>query len=276
MKIVRLGHTESHLLFFFFILKFGQEHININKLCKKNINYYTSWLHKTAGYYEKSTDTTIINKNYNDFIDHLGISIGNCEVSQFYLSEMVTAIFEKHKKLFFDVYKITNFQILNETHFSDRIDSIFAYIKDKKVLVVSSFDGLILKQYQSRNIYKIYKNFPELIDLKTIKFPYCYNNNGPHNNYHETLDSVFNDIKDIDFDIALLGCGCYGHMLCHKIHSELNKDAIYLGGSIQEFFGILSSREKSSGLKYDDNWITEIPEEYRPDCFKNIENGCYW
>ena len=68
--------------------------------------------------------------------------------------------------------------------------------------------------------------------LKTIKFPYCFLNNGPHNNYHETLEYIFDKIKEVDFDVALLGCGCYGHLLCHKIHNELNKDAIYLGGSI--------------------------------------------
>ena len=88
---------------------------------------------------------------------------------------------------------------------------------------------------------------------------------------------MFNEIKAQDFDIVLLGCGCYGHMLCHKIHSELNKDAIYLGGSIQTIFGILSAREKEhSNLPYNENWITTIPDEYKPRNYKMIENGCYW
>ena len=66
-------------------------------------------------------------------------------------------------------------------------------------------------------------------------------------------------------------------MLCHKIDRELHKDAIYLGGSIQTIFGILSSREKQhSNLPYDENWIIDIPEEYKPKDYKMIENGCYW
>jgi hypothetical protein len=66
-------------------------------------------------------------------------------------------------------------------------------------------------------------------------------------------------------------------MLCHKIHDVLNKDAIYVGGSIQTLFGIISSREKEHGkIKYDEYWISEIPKKYRPDNYKLIENGCYW
>lgn len=150
-------------------------------------------------------------------------------------------------------------------------------MKNKKVLVISSFDGLIKKQYESGNLYKIYEKFPNLISLETIKFPYCFGNCGPDENYFETLDKIFTEVKNIDFDIAILGCGSYGHMLCHKISTELKKDAIYVGGSVQTLFGILSSREKEHGkIKYNEYWITSIPEEYRPTNYKNIENGCYW
>jgi hypothetical protein len=150
-------------------------------------------------------------------------------------------------------------------------------MENKKVLVISSFDGLIKQQYENGNLYKIYTNFPQIKSLETIKFPYCFNNNGPDNSYFETLDNIFELIKQCDFDIAILGCGAYGHMLCHKIHSELNKDAIYVGGSIQTMFGILSSREKKHGkIKYDEHWITNIPEEYKPKNYKLVEDGCYW
>jgi hypothetical protein len=88
---------------------------------------------------------------------------------------------------------------------------------------------------------------------------------------------MFAEISQIEFDIALLSCGAYGHMLCHKIDAELKKDAIYVGGSIQELFGIVSTREKDRGeIKYNKYWITEIPESYRPANYKSIENGCYW
>jgi hypothetical protein len=150
-------------------------------------------------------------------------------------------------------------------------------MRDKKVLVISSFAGLIKQQYECGNVYKIYDNFPNITGIEVFQFPYCFFNNGPHNNYFETLDAVYEEIKKIDFDIALLGCGAYGHMLCNLIDGELKKDAVYVGGNIQTMFGILNNREKIH-TKYETNeyWITEIPEEYRPPNYNMIENGCYW
>ena len=46
----------------------------------------------------------------------------------------------------------------------------------------------------------------------------------------------------MDFDIALLGCGCYGHPLCDFIRNELNKSAIYVGGGLQLLFGVMGKR----------------------------------
>jgi glutamate racemase len=110
-----------------------------------------------------------------------------------------------------------------------------------------------------------------------VKFPYCFHNNGPHQNYFETLDAIFDEIREKDFDIAILGCGAYGHTLCHRIDSEMGKDAMYLGGAIQTLFGILNTRDKNKGdIKTNEFWITEIPEEYKPPNYKTIENGCYW
>jgi hypothetical protein len=188
------------------------------------------------------------------------------------------SLFNKCKKQFVKHYNIKNIVILNGTVFSDRIQhEFFDYMIEKKVLVISSFDGLIKQQFDSGNVYKIYPNFPIVKSLHVFKFPYCFFNNGPHNNYFETLDVVFDQLKSIDFDIALLACGSYGHMLCHRIHDELNKEAIYVGGSITNLFGILSTRERESNkIVTNEYWITEIPDEYKPPNYKMVENGCYW
>jgi len=285
MKIVRLGMTETTLLF----LTFMSKNYNIDNETKKHISKMilncVNWLYSTSGYYDKSVkgnhfnfDVTALNKNYFNFIKHLELSISNCEITQFFVHEgLVMNLLLTYKNDFITKFNINNFTILNGTEFQDRINDIFKMMNNKKVLVISSFDGLIRRQFESGNLYKIYENYPIIVKLETIKFPYCFHNNGPHENYFETLEFVFNEIKSIDFDIAILGCGAYGHMLCHKIDTELCKDAIYVGGSIQILFGIISSREKEHGkIKYDNNWISEIPDEYKPTNFKLIENGCYW
>jgi len=186
-------------------------------------------------------------------------------------------LFSRIEKDFINKYKITNLIKNSEILFDD----IYKYIKNKRVLVVSSFGELIKKQYDSRNVYKIYNHFPELVDLQYITFPYCFFNQGEESseNYFETLDKYFDKIKLIKdtFDIVLLSCGAYGHMLCHKIDDELGKDAIYIGGRIQEFFGILNTRTKTDkNIKTNEYWITDIPDKYKPPNYNLIEKGCYW
>jgi len=285
MKIVRLGMTESSLLILTFVSKNFELPPDVKKHVSKIIMNMINWLYSTSGYYDKSVkgtyfnfDYTALNKNYFNLINHLEISISECEISQMFIHEgFVMNLFNTYKNDFIKKYKISNLNILNGTQFQERIDYIFDKMNNKKVLVISSFDGLIKSQYESGNLKQIYPNFPELINLNTIKTPYCYTNNGPHANYFETVDDLFEQIKVIDFDIAILGCGIYGHILTNNIHSILNKDAIYIGGSIQTLFGILSSREKNHGaIKYNEYWITEIPNEYKPHNYKLIENGCYW
>lgn len=285
MKIVRLGMTETSLIFLTFVSRNYKLEPHVKKHISNIIMNMINWLYSTSGYYDKSVpgnhfnfDTKALNGNYFKFINHLEESIGNCEVTQFFVHEgFVMNLLNFYKNDFIKKYNIKNFTVLNGTNFQDRIDNIFSMMNGKKVLVISSFDGLIQQQFNSGNLKKIYSNFPNIIKLNTIKFPYCFHNNGPHQNYFETLDTVFEEIKQIDFDIAILGCGAYGHMLCHKIDKELNKDAIYVGGSIQTLFGIISSREKEHGkIKYNENWISVIPSEYRPQNYKLIENGCYW
>jgi hypothetical protein len=282
MKVVRLGMTESGLL----LLNYVLTHLNPNDAIKQNIAKYmmslVNWLYKTSGYYDKTVHTidfTAINSNFLNFIKHLEISVGNCEKTQFFFHEgFVMSLFNKCKEQFVKHYKINNLVILNGTVFSDRIQhDFFDYMREKKVLVISSFDGLIKQQFDSGNVYKIFPNFPIVKSLNVLKFPYCFFNNGPHDNYFETLDVIFHQLKSIDFDIALLACGSYGHMLCHKIHDELNKEAIYVGGSITNLFGILTTRERESNkIVTNEFWITEIPDEYKPPNYKMVENGCYW
>jgi hypothetical protein len=284
MKIVRLGQTETSLLFLTYFSKNFQLEPQLKRNISKLILSLLNWLYSTSGYYDKNVkgtyfdfDVTALNKNFFKYIEHLQIAVSNCETTQFFFHDSTMQLLKQCQKEFIEKFNIRNFTILNGTEFQDRIDDILKLFENKKLLVITSFDGLVKQQYESGNLYKIYEKFPKLQNLETYKFPYCFNNSGPHNNYFETLESVFNDISKIDFDIAVLGCGAYGHMLCHKIDADLHKDAIYVGGSIQTLFGILSSREKQHGkIKYNEYWITTIPEEYKPSNYKSVENGCYW
>jgi len=281
MKIIRLGNTETHLLFAYFMVTHTDAENYIKQYFHDQFIDAAKWLYTCCGYYDKNISLNFpeaaYNPNFIKYVNDLEIVVENCYETQFYFQPEPYSIFKKYQYDFYLKYFIKNFKLLNETRFCDRIHSIYNFIKNKNVLVISSFDGLIMQQYNSNNVYKIYPDFPILKSLKTIKFPYCFNNNGPHNNYFETLEYIFSLIKNTEFDIAILSCGSYGHMLTHRIDLELNKDAIYIGGNIQEMFGILCKREKDAGfIKPNEYWITTIPEEYIPSDYKTIEDGCYW
>lgn len=285
MKIVRFGMTKSGLLLLSFVSKHTNVNLDIKKAMSKYIMNLVNWLYTTSGYYDKTVkgskfnfDVSALNLNYINFIKHLEQSAFNCDKTQFYFHDgFIMNLYLTFKNDFIKHYNITNIEILNGTKFTDRIDEIFTYINGKKVLVISAFDGLIKEQYETGNIYKLGINFPLVLNVDTIKTPYCFLNSGPHQNYFETLDYLFEEIKKKDFDIALLGCGAYGHMLTHRIHSELNKEAIYIGGCITNLFGILGSREKKyTTMVPNEYWILKIPDEYKPANYNDIEDGCYW
>ena len=286
MKIVRLGNTESHLILISYIMRYGNEPKYVKDWLKNVLMSYTNWLYTTAGYYDKTVkgnvfnfDNTALTPNFLNYIKELEISCGNCDEFLYYGSPGINNIIDQCLERFKEKYKVGHMRTLNGTRLIDRIDKIYYYIRDKRVLVVSSFGGLTKQQYDNGNVYKIYENFPKIKSLDYINFPYCFNNNGPHNNYFETCNYMFNKIKEKkdEFDVILMSCAAYGHILTHKCDVELQKDIVYLGGSIQEFFGIASKREKEAGfIKINEYWITEIPDEYIPKNCVPPEGGCFW
>ena len=289
MKIVRMGRTEAGLLFLDYVLKYHKSALSdvMLKAITNGILYCCNWLYTTSGYYDKSVkgsyfdfDKSCLNENYNYLLECFRCACQGCDEAQIYLHDgFVMHLYSLFGEKFKLDYNISNFVLYNTKKFLPRLPKIFECIKDKKVLIISSFSELISKQYVTGNIYKLgnNSNFPNIKSLSTIQTPYCFFNNGPHNNYFETLQSIFEQVEENNFDIALIGFGSYGHILTDRIHNELKKDAISLGGYITLLFGILSSRELiTEDAKPNEYWITNIPDKYKPKDYKKIENGCYW
>ena len=99
---------------------------------------------------------------------------------------------------------------------------------------------------------------------------------------NDHYQSMFVDsVKDLDFDIVLLGCGGYGVPLCDFIKTKLNKSAIYVGGGLQLLFGVMGQRWENTEM-----WKKIISENncsfIKPsgnEIIKHkeiVEGGCYW
>ena len=161
---------------------------------------------------------------------------------------------------------------------------VFDYIKNQKILVISPFSPLIKLQIDNGNCKKIYPNTPDIQKTLIYKFPYTFFNNGPDNNILETNEKIFNDIiktVENDYDNVIISCGAYSCILAEKF-TEINKNVLTVGGDLQTFFGILNGRTKeyykknNIELNNKDCWILEIDNEYKPEGYMKIENGCYW
>tara|TARA_Y100000589_G_scaffold71273_1_gene63706 strand:- start:7161 stop:8135 length:975 start_codon:yes stop_codon:yes gene_type:complete len=150
-------------------------------------------------------------------------------------------------------------------------------LKNKKVLVIHPFATTIENQFKQKR-EKIFKNKNILPDfnLKTLKAPITYpGSNFIETSWFEILDQLTNNALQIDFDIAIIGCGAYGMPLASRI-KKAGKKAIHLGGATQILFGIKGKRWDEIDLFknfYNEHWVYPSPEN---KIYQNVEGGCYW
>lgn len=151
-------------------------------------------------------------------------------------------------------------------------------LEGKKVLVINSFTDSIEYQYKRKNMLVKDKKYElpdfELLTYKTFVTQVGERPGGFKNSF-EVLDKMINDIKKIDFDVALIGAGAYGFPLAVEI-KRMGKVAIETCGRTPLYFGIYGERDVRQGIEkhMTDAWIR--PMEQPPEKFKQVENGCYW
>lgn len=156
-----------------------------------------------------------------------------------------------------------------------------AALKDKKVLVVSPFTETIERQYVD-NREKIFPDTDVLpqFDLKTVKAYNTIGGNNPYkdiNSWFDALEIMKDKMDQLDYDIALLGCGSYAFDLAAHAKRK-GKKAITVCGALQVLFGIYGERYenefKQLGL-LNEYWVRPSQNE-RPEGYKLVENGAYW
>lgn len=153
-------------------------------------------------------------------------------------------------------------------------------LKGKTVLVIHPFVESIKVQYSKRNL--LFKNEDVLPDFKLKTYKPIQSLAGNHESlefidWFQALEFMKNDIKAIEFDVAIIGCGAYGFPLASYI-KKIGKKSIHLGGATQILFGIIGKRwelEYDMSNFFNENWIRPNNDE-RPKDFDKVENGCYW
>ena len=195
-----------------------------------------------------------------------------------------------------DVYKsitqshdfITNSFATNKTPVWARTMDIFEYIQSnpwthylhgKRILLISSFADTIKQNMpKTDKIYGI-DLFPSCTFVY-LKPPQTNGSNHSRNFATELNDfcNMIDNVKD-EFDIALVSCGGYGNLVCSHIYN-MGRSAIYVGGVLQMYFGILGTRwvrDRPDILRLYHNEYWHRPDAIeRPNGFENIEGSCYW
>jgi len=143
-------------------------------------------------------------------------------------------------------------------------------LRGMKILLVSPFVDLMRKT----TVYGV-DLFPECT-FEYLKPPQTQGLE-PSRDWHDEFLDFCEQVKQVEFDVALCSCGGYGNPICAYIHS-LGKSAIYVGGVLQMYFGIygnrwLTERKDALSVYMTPQWTRPIN---RPLGFENIEKSCYW
>jgi hypothetical protein len=152
-------------------------------------------------------------------------------------------------------------------------------LSGKKVLVLHPFVDTIKKQYPCR--LEIWPGRPEILpdfELLTIKTPLSDAIvKSTFSDWFETLDHLKSCMKNVIFDVAIVGAGAYSlPLVAHAC--ILGKTGIHLGGATQILFGIKGNRWDTHPVIstfYNSAWCRPSKEE-TPKTHNKIEDGCYW
>lgn len=160
-------------------------------------------------------------------------------------------------------------------------------LEGKKVLVVTPFVDSVRYQYDN-NREKLFEGtniLPKFESIQTYKSLMTIGDmrDDRFADWFEALDFMEQEILQLDFDIAILGCGAYGFPLATRI-KKAGRQAIHMGGSLQILFGVMGKRWDGSRFDgkvradvakyYNDSWI--YPIEDRPAEASKVEYGPYW
>lgn len=182
--------------------------------------------------------------------------------------------------------KLSNLEPWNLYRYPDFKGMLWSeQLKGKKVLVIHPFAETIRKQYTEhrKEIFshllpadKILPEF-ELITMKAVQ-TIAGAKDERFDTWFDALNYMVDEAAQIDFDVAIVGCGAYGFPLCAEI-KKMDKPVIHLGGATQLMFGIKGKRWESldnmKTLVMNESWTRPLETE-KPKNNDIVEGGCYW
>lgn len=291
-EILRLGYSESDLLFTYFIVHYSCKKIDIFKdiFIKDHTVNILKWFFSTSGYYDKTISDINIEVFFSTifiyYMKKLEAIIKTSTVCLLHIHDYYRDYYSffgefveyYESKIFCEIWynEIGKFHSECEKHYN-----IYEFMKNKNVLIINPLSELMKMQFTSGNVYKInnQKIFPPLKNILFYKNMYTFFNKGPGENITENYYNICNDISNIkeEYDCVIISCGACSCLIANYIYTNYNKSVFVIGGDLNNLFGIKNQRfiELNPTITYNDYWV-EVPNGLKPEGYKNIENGCYW
>lgn len=133
-------------------------------------------------------------------------------------------------------------------------------LEGKRVLIVHPFASSFKHQYERRELLFQNKKYLPDFHLETYRpVQIVSKEDRRFKTWWDALRVMKADIEAIEFDVALLGCGAFGHPLCSHI-KNIGRKAVYMGGDLQMMFGIYGSRWEGHPL-LNSNWIRPLEQD---------------
>jgi hypothetical protein len=280
-KYLRLGYTETTLLFVFWMNNYKKIHDDSLLYFR---NKFTRWLYTTSGYYDKTQSGHYMNVIHK--------SINDPDIYNMYMSTLLNFLIKadildirSHIKINdTNNYDTNNYNYYNEfkkylepnTEQNISREIVYAFIKNTKLLIISPFAPLMKQQIDNGNCKRIYNDFPNINNVFDYRYPYTFFNDGPHNNILETLENEYTKIIKMyninNYDSVIISCGAYSNLLAQKFY-ELNKNVCTVGGELQIFFGIANQRVKGEANNFDWKTYVENYEDLRKANINTYESA---
>jgi hypothetical protein len=267
---------------------------------ENNVAFYSIAIKQNPGILSTPQFSGVLNSSFRTMKSNAGIKLDGPD-DLFRYGQLYLAAFQKATAYLYWESRGDVYRYISQSH--DFITSnfskvpkfwafsmdIFHYIHDKtpwthalkgkRLLIISPFVESM--QEKLPVLDKIYDRdlFPEC-SFVFLKPPQTQADTSSRS-FHEELndfDKEIDTIKDT-FDVALVSCGGYGNLVCSSIF-DMGKSAIYVGGVLQMYFGILGNRwieERNAvvNIFVNDYW-TRPKDREKPSGFQKIERGCYW
>ena len=195
----------------------------------------------------------------------------------------------RSSSLEFSYWKLEDFMLSEFSSYSRRFDigvllPIFdsdpwtLSLENKKVLVIHPFANSFSSQLVNPDFKAAWLPKAEYVFLKAPQ-TLGATPDATKTSWIDELEKLKFQTNQLDFDVALIGCGAYGLPLGSFI-KDSGRMAIHVGGALQLFFGVLGNRWADIlGTHFTeegrDGWKSPEPDE-KPDGYRLVEGGAYW